>query len=191
MIITKKCPMCGEIHTMTLNDDEYSRYEVYMTGHGLLQDMFPDLNPMEREFLKTGYCKNCQSLLFDSDFGSDRFDVDAEEETETFYIVRTTYTDNDNLALFIRDSEGAGIAVITVNLGDELPETDAFIDTNNNPWAVQLITAAGIAEDLDITGQSGFCSYPLFRFDLDKIPDADDEEHVCAVEFAMPRYGFF
>lgn len=38
-------------------------YEAYLSGMSV-QDAFPHLNPVEREFLITGYCPDCQKLLF-------------------------------------------------------------------------------------------------------------------------------
>lgn len=42
----------------------------------------------------------------------------------------------------------------------------AYVDTNNFPFANQLLEQ-GIAEDTGITRQSGFCNYPLWRFNED------------------------
>ena len=66
--IGRKCPMCGEYYTMR-NIDE-SKLCQYEAGNGYIQDIFPEFNPMEREFIKTGYCPKCQKRLFFSDYKS-------------------------------------------------------------------------------------------------------------------------
>ena len=70
MIITKDCPMCGRKVTISLSGPQEIRYQSYLWGHGFIQDLFPELNPMEREALKTGYCPDCQRKLFGTDYTS-------------------------------------------------------------------------------------------------------------------------
>ena len=60
------CPMCGEEEMLCITEDEYERYERWANGEGLIQDMLPTLDPAEREFLMSGYCFDCQKLLFGS-----------------------------------------------------------------------------------------------------------------------------
>lgn len=57
--VVKRCPMCGRHGYMMADEDR-----VDMIGLVLIQNLFPELNPVEREFLKTGYCPECQKLLF-------------------------------------------------------------------------------------------------------------------------------
>ena len=68
MIIKRECPMCHKAYQI---DVDNTKYEKYFSGNGLLQNIFPELNSMEREFIKTGYCPACQNLLFGSDYESD------------------------------------------------------------------------------------------------------------------------
>ena len=63
MTLVQTCPMCGQIHMMEVDKEAYSAWE---NREKLIQDAFPDLIPAEREFIKTGYCPACQSLLFGS-----------------------------------------------------------------------------------------------------------------------------
>ena len=59
------CPMCSEINYINFETlDEIKRYDKYKNGEGLIQDIFPEFTPFEREFIKTGYCVDCQCLLF-------------------------------------------------------------------------------------------------------------------------------
>ena len=51
-----------------------------------IQDIFPNLTPTEREFYKTGYCKECQDILFASPM-----DYDDEDDDNDFEIEDATY----------------------------------------------------------------------------------------------------
>lgn len=62
--VERECPMCGSAWRMELGDDELRRYEEYLEGWGFIQELLPDLNRCEREFLKSGYCAECQKMLF-------------------------------------------------------------------------------------------------------------------------------
>lgn len=67
--VSRECPMCGKEHIMYVDSDKFNRYA---TGDELIQDVFKDLNPLEREFIKTGYCEDCQKQLFDTNYTSDK-----------------------------------------------------------------------------------------------------------------------
>lgn len=62
--VVRKCGMCGHESHMELSDDELKAYRGYLAGGQLIQECFPSLNKCEREYLKSGYCANCQELLF-------------------------------------------------------------------------------------------------------------------------------
>ncbi len=62
--ITRQCPMCGKINTNEMEVDEKNWQHFCCYGTKLIQEYFPDLSPSEREFIKTGYCDDCQSILF-------------------------------------------------------------------------------------------------------------------------------
>lgn len=57
------CPMCGKYFEKELNVTR-EQMQRYYNREDLIQNIFPDLTPSEREFIKTGYCDNCQSMLF-------------------------------------------------------------------------------------------------------------------------------
>lgn len=63
------CPMCGAEHRMEVDANSLREYE---RGNGFAQDLLPDLNPVEREFLITGYCPECQRRLFGNKLGSEK-----------------------------------------------------------------------------------------------------------------------
>lgn len=60
---------------------------------------------------------------------------------------------------------------ITVNLPGEMisGENCAFVDTNNAPFITEFLEKNGLAEPTGLFGFSGWCAYPEYRFDLEKI----------------------
>ena len=69
--ILKECPMCGVNKSMQLTKDDIEGLEAYESGV-LIQSALPLMNPMEREFIITGYCPRCQTMLFGTTYTSDR-----------------------------------------------------------------------------------------------------------------------
>lgn len=68
-------------------------------------------------------------------------------------------------------------ATLTVNLPDWaflLDEGLVFVDTNNNPWAIRWLEDNGIARYMGVKAVSGFCDYPLMKFDLGKLGTPDE-----------------
>lgn len=92
-----------------------------------------------------------------------------------------TYDFNQNkmpglgLQLFSYDEDGyrEPYATLTQNFGEFLSVRDcAYIDTNNCPWAHQLLEM-GFCENTGFTKSSGWCSYPLWMFDRDFLKEID------------------
>ena len=81
--VAKKCPMCGHTWQMLLSDEEEARYMSYVDSNTLVQEMLPEFNPVEREFLdkRSGYCPECQKLLFGTRYTSGRI-MKAEEDSD-------------------------------------------------------------------------------------------------------------
>lgn len=75
--VDQQCPLCGKISFMRLQEQEYKQWEHYVCYRGLIQKEMPDTNKFGREFVKTGYCIECQQALFDSD-------ISAEDEKAFF-----------------------------------------------------------------------------------------------------------
>lgn len=77
------------------------------------------------------------------------------------------YTVNDKLAVQLIDAAApwSPFATLTVNLSDPRQnDTLAFVDTNNCPWAEEFLADNHIAENTGISMPSGFCMYPLYKF---------------------------
>ena len=71
------------------------------------------------------------------------------------------------IQLYSHDEEGfrEPYATLTVNFGEFLSiKNCAFIDTNNNSFTAQLLDK-GFCTDTTLTKHSGFCVYPLWKFD--------------------------
>ena len=60
-------------------------------------------------------------------------------------------------------------ATLTVNLKNNLPMDHAFVDTNNCRWAEKFIEDNGLGEFTGRYASSGYCTYPLYKFYMDKI----------------------
>ncbi len=62
--VYKLCPMCDEQHYIELSNEQARKLFEYEHGKGYIQEIFPEFNKAEREFLKTGYCPKCQEMIF-------------------------------------------------------------------------------------------------------------------------------
>ena len=85
------------------------------------------------------------------------------------------YGTNNSLAISLWCDEGP-FARLTVNLpGAKPPIPYAYVDTNNCPWAVEFIKKYKLGEDTDMLGHSGYCSYPLYKFDLERLQQIEKD----------------
>ena len=86
--------------------------------------------------------------------------------------LETAEYENGRLYIGIYNDEGP-IADITVNIPNlEVPHGSyAFVDTNNFPEAETAIMEMGIGEFAGYIGRSGYCRYPLYKFDMEAVHD--------------------
>lgn len=91
-------------------------------------------------------------------------------------IEKNIYAINGNLALSLVDVKTKEpILSLTVNLpGYFLEKNTSFVDTNNSPESIKIIKKYKLGEQVyngkfPIIGMSGFCTYPLYKFDLERI----------------------
>lgn len=75
---------------------------------------------------------------------------------------------NGNLAISLDCCEGP-YATITVNLDGTLCPEYAYVDTNNCPWAEEFIEKYHLGESTGLSRRSGYCEYPLYKFDIKKL----------------------
>ena len=88
-------------------------------------------------------------------------------------LVSDRYANNDHIALEIFSLEEGPFANLTVNLPDtkRMPENYGFVDVNNFPQAEAVIAKLGIGKPTGRIASSGFCFYPLYEFDPEKIAE--------------------
>ena len=95
-------------------------------------------------------------------------------ETYKVDVLHEHYTTNGNLALVVMYKSGdlAGEDdVITVNFEEKLPDDQAYLDTNNCPWALSFIRENRLGKFAGYVGLSGYCEYPLYEFNLDALSE--------------------
>lgn len=100
------------------------------------------------------------------------YELNAWGETLHVTVGTDTYADNDTLAIILDDPKEGPFGAITVNIeaSDFLADqTHAFVDTNNCPWAEEFIAKHGFGKPVGLMGESGYCMYPLYEFDLEKL----------------------
>lgn len=92
-------------------------------------------------------------------------------------IHKTLYRDNGNLAIVLDSPTEGPFATLTVNLVNygKLPEGYAFLDTNNCPWAERFVKLNELGEDTGLSGASGYCTYPLYKFDMQKLRERGED----------------
>lgn len=79
----KECPMCGQKTYLRMTEEEENQWRKYVCFSGHIQDRFPDMDVQKREFIKSGYCPDCQKTLFGTEYDrSDFIMVDDIEEGE-------------------------------------------------------------------------------------------------------------
>ena len=79
----KECPMCGQKTYLRMTEEEENQWRKYVCFGGHIQDRFPDMDVQKREFIKSGYCPDCQKTLFGTEYDrSDFIRVDDIENGE-------------------------------------------------------------------------------------------------------------
>ena len=100
-----------------------------------------------------------------------KLNVWGKEHDVTF--TTNEYAENGNLYVGIvcfDDGYPEPWSDLTVNLSVKCESNCAFIDTNNNgAGIINWLEDYGIAKSTGRMKQSGFCTYPEVRFDLEKL----------------------
>lgn len=77
------------------------------------------------------------------------------------------YICDDSLAIRISNAECGPVATITTCIdGFMLQKNEAYIDTNNCPWAEDFIKGYQLGKPTGRKVRSGFCEYPVYRFNM-------------------------
>lgn len=70
-------------------------------------------------------------------------------------------------------------ATITVNFDITLEEDLVFLDTNNCPWVEKFIEDYKLGNFANDYTHSGFCIYPLYKLNLERIKEIDKSLKEC------------
>ena len=92
------------------------------------------------------------------------------------YVVLNHYVADNTLCVELVNLTDGPIARLTVCLIDgDCQPNEAYIDTNNCPWAEQFIKDNKLGEPRGELAKSGFCTYPLYRFNMDELVKHTEE----------------
>ena len=122
------------------------------------------------------------------------FEITCFDSTFEIFFVPRQYREGE-LAVQIFDidevEEFEPFAVATVNLDcytgfhDQDEKQFAFLDTNNNcEELIELIEKNGLASNTGTVRQSGYCTYPLYKWDISKFY-ADTEIPLQEVQYSL------
>lgn len=96
-----------------------------------------------------------------------------KEYNVCFYLDKYSHLDNIYVGLyFLNEGSFEPYSNITVNLDNKIPEGHGYLDVNNIDQGIinWLVENAFISEPISY-GFSGYCVYPLVKFNLDKIKE--------------------
>lgn len=98
------------------------------------------------------------------------YKVETEFGVYNVTIKTGKYLYGDNLSIELITDFAEPFARLTVNLPEwTLPNNIAFVDTNNCPWAEKFIADNKLGRPTGIKAASGYCVYPQYRFDMEKL----------------------
>ena len=86
----------------------------------------------------------------------------------------STYHYGGGLRISLWDEKAGPFTTLTVNLEgydvkEKFGDNYAFVDTNNFPEAEEFIKKHKLGEFTGLGGVSGYCTYPLYKFDLERL----------------------
>lgn len=85
---------------------------------------------------------------------------------------KTTYLENDNLALVLVDGEDEIYTYVSVNTDEVLPEDEAFVkDYSENRGVLEALDKAGAIVEPKGYKPSGHVLLPCFKFKVDEIEE--------------------
>ena len=96
--------------------------------------------------------------------------MDCNNKPMKVWLMQSEYSDNGNIAVIMLTEDGERYATLTVNITPKEKDC-AAIDTNNYPQGMDFIEKNHLGEKIG-EEQSGYCTYPVVRFDraaLDKV----------------------
>lgn len=89
---------------------------------------------------------------------------------EDGYLRVSRYLADNSLYVAAWSHNDGALASLTVCLGDmTLAENESYVDVNNFPEVLELIADLNLGVPTGEVRQSGFCTYPVVAFDLEKL----------------------
>ena len=79
-------------------------------------------------------------------------------------------------------------ADVTVNIDAPAPNYCGYLDTNNLSNVERFVCENDLGEFTGLTGRSGFCEYPLYLFNVDKLRELCPEQ-MAAYEHSIGVTG--
>lgn len=98
------------------------------------------------------------------------YELNSYGKTYNVRPVCNNYENNGTLAIRLIADSGEPFCNLTVNLPTSViwcNENTAFVDTNNCPWAEEFIEENELGVPVGYSERSGFCMYPLYKFNID------------------------
>lgn len=89
-----------------------------------------------------------------------------------------SYMNNGRLYIGLTEAEGEypePFADMTVNIDGPCLPYCGYVDTNNCPELEEFIVKNGLGEFTDMVGNSGFCQYPLYMFNAEKLRELEPD----------------
>lgn len=127
---------------------------------------------MQKETLETQ-----NNLIYHSEYGGD-----SEIQLEV-----QQYANNGRIAIFMLTNEEGypeHYGSLTVNIDAPAPAYCGYLDTNNLSNAEKFVTENGLGEFTGLTGRSGFCVFPLYLFNAEKLRELCPEQ-MAAYEYSI------
>jgi hypothetical protein len=106
--------------------------------------------------------ESTKRLIYHSEYGGD-----SEIQLEI-----QQYANNGRLAISMTTNEDGfpePYGSLTVNIDAAAPDYCAYLDINNLSNAEKFVTENGLGEFTGITARSGYCEFPLYMFNVNKL----------------------
>ena len=100
-------------------------------------------------------------MKLETEFGTEEIQLEVEQ-----------YLHNGNLCIsmyYKEDGEWLPYGELTTNLPTRLPPYCGYVDTNNLSGVIDFIEKYGLGQNTGLEAQSGFCRYPMYLFDAEKL----------------------
>ena len=95
------------------------------------------------------------------------YDLHTEYGDYRVCVKLARYGYDGSLCVELITDKGEPYCRLTACLGDKsLGHDESYVDTNSCPFAESFIVSNGLGEFIGEHGRSGFCEYPVCRFDI-------------------------